>query len=69
MPRSPLAQSPGGMLNSTWVRPSPLSRSRSVGGRIVVGEQELDALEAGLAGGGEAVEERHLVEHHRQVGG
>ena len=23
MPRSPLAQSPGGMLNSTWVRPSP----------------------------------------------
>ena len=26
MPRSPFAQSPGGMLNRTWVSPSALSR-------------------------------------------
>src|SRR5579863_2149768 len=28
-PRSPLPQSPGGMLNRAWVRPSPSSRLRS----------------------------------------
>src|ERR1700722_11684484 len=29
IPRSPFAQSPGGILNRTWVKPSPLRRSRS----------------------------------------
>jgi hypothetical protein len=32
-----------------------------------VGEQVLDALEAGLGRGGEAVEELDLVEHQREV--
>ena len=68
-PRSPFAQSPGGMLNSAWVSPSPSSRLRSSAWRMLVREQELHALEPRLARGGEAVEERHLVEHHGQVGG
>ena len=35
---------------------------------VVVREQELDALEAGLGRGREAIEKAHLVEHHGQVG-
>ena len=48
---------------------SPSSRWRSSAAGMLVGEQELDAVEARLRGGVEPVEERHFVEHHRQVGG
>ena len=34
-----------------------------------VGEEELDSLEAGGPRGGEALEERVLLEHHAEVGG
>ena len=59
MPRSPAAQSPGGRLNSAWVRPfaEPLGDGL---GRVLVGEQELDGLEAGVGRRLEAVEERHI---------
>jgi hypothetical protein len=46
-----------------------LEAGGDLAGREVVGEQELDGLEAGLGGGFEAVEEGHFDEHHRQVGG
>jgi hypothetical protein len=32
-------------------------------------KQELDGGEAGAGGPGETVEERRLIEHHRQIGG
>ena len=38
------------------------------GGLVLIGEQELDGSEAGLGGGGEAVEKRPLVEHHGEIG-
>ncbi len=50
-------------------QPVVLQPRGDLGRREVVGEQELDPLEAGLGGQGEAVEERHLVEHHREVRG
>ena len=40
-----------------------------LGGRVGVGEQELDGLETGPGGALEAVEERDLGEEHREVGG
>ena len=38
-------------------------------GRMLIGKEEFDRGEAGFRRGLEAVEERHLVEHHREVGG
>ncbi len=38
-------------------------------GRVVVGEQELHRLKVCAGGALEAVEERHLGEEHREVGG
>ena len=35
------------------------------GGRVLVGKQEFDGLEARLPGGREAVQERDFAEHHR----
>ena len=46
-PRSPSSQSPGGMLKSAWVSPFVGSRAAISAAFEVVGEEELDALEAG----------------------
>ena len=51
-------------LQAVGVEPLP-----DLGGVEGIREQELDGLEAGLGGALEAVEERHLGEQHRQVGG
>src|SRR6185369_11188646 len=38
-------------------------------GRMLIGKEKLDGGEAGCGSGVEAVEERHLGEHHREIGG
>src|SRR3954453_11002261 len=38
-------------------------------GRMLIGKEKLDGSEAGCRSGVEAVEERHLGEHHREIGG
>ena len=68
MPRSPLPQSPAGRLNSTWVRPFFFSALGDHLGRMVIGADIFDALEAGVGGGIEAVEEIVLGKEHRKIG-
>ena len=36
---------------------------------VIVRKQVFDAFESRFGGGGEAIEEFHLVEHHGQIGG
>ena len=67
MPRSPLAQSPGGKLKSTWESPCCLSRAAISAGDEVIGKEELYAIEARRRCRGEAVEELHLREHQAEI--
>ena len=69
MPRSPLPQSPGGRLNSTWLEAVLLQPRRHHLRRMVIRPDIFDALEAGAGGRVEAVEEIVLGEEHRQVCG
>ena len=46
-----------------------VERPPDLGGRPIIGEQVLDPMEAATGGGGEAVQEGMLLEHHRQIGG
>ena len=46
-----------------------LELGRDVGGRRLVGEQDLDGLEAVRGGGAEALQERHLLVDPGEVGG
>ena len=70
MPRSPRVPVAGGQVVQHQLQAVGVAARRlDLGCREGIGEQELDRLEAGLRGALEAVEERHLGEEHRQVGG
>ena len=58
----------GGGVEEDLLQPGGIEAGADLGGFVVVGEEELNAAEAGLGGGVEAVEEWVFVEHHGQVG-
>ncbi|MFT3834183.1 MAG: hypothetical protein QM711_12815 [Micropruina sp.] len=64
MPRSPAAQSPGGMLKRACFRPARSRRSATSSAGKIVGKEIFHRLKAGIGRRLEAVEEGILVEHH-----
>ena len=69
MPRSPFAQSPGGMLNKAWVEPVFFELRRDDFGRMLVGAEIFDRLEPAFGGRRKAVEKPDFLKDKAQIGG